>query len=137
MDDMEANEGPKRDGCFDCGRPYGNEHGFPDLIIPSSVWRQISPSHDDGGLLCPSCIVKRVAALDVMGTFSIPCAFMSGPLKTIDQETMHCLRWIENLREQGHGWGCPKCGCGREREFGSLTGDPSEPYEVSSSGDGN
>lgn len=86
-------------GCGDCGRPYGNEHGFPDLIIPNETWRRISPTGDDGGLLCPSCIVKRVVALGV-GTFSVPAAFMSGPLKSVDPDLMTTMRWVENMRER-------------------------------------
>ena len=98
--------------CYDCGRPYGNEHGFPDLIVSNDVWRQISPTKDNGGLLCPSCIVKRVAAL---GMSNVPAAFMSGPLKSVDPDLMFALRWIENLKEQGHGWTCPTCHQGREK----------------------
>ncbi len=36
--------GGETDGaaCYDCGRPYGDEHGFPDLVIPHAAWAQIS-----------------------------------------------------------------------------------------------
>lgn len=80
--------------CHDCERPYGHEHGFPDLIIPLSTWERISPSKDDGGLLCPSCICAR------LHKEGIKCsgAFMSGPIRSIDQDTMYALRWTENLR---------------------------------------
>lgn len=65
-------------GCYDCPRPYGDEHGFPDLVIPNDVWEKISPSGDDGGLLCPSCICKRLhdAGIETTGVFR------SGPLCT-------------------------------------------------------
>lgn len=92
--------------CAGCGRPYGAEHGFPDLSVPNHVWRQISPTGNDGGLLCPSCICKR------LHDKGIRCegAFMSGPIESVSRPTMSNLCWIENLREQGHGWACPKCG---------------------------
>lgn len=106
-------------GCFDCGREYGNEHGFPDLIIPNEIWRRISPTGDNGGLLCPSCIVKRVAAI---GCSNVPAAFMSGPLKSVDPDLMSTIRWVENLKEQGHGWSCPTCGTCREREAQEAAG---------------
>jgi hypothetical protein len=79
--------------CHDCARPYGHEHGFPDLIIPYWAWKQISPSGDDGGLLCPSCICKR---LDAAG---INCegAFMSGPIISVSGPTMNTLRRVENI----------------------------------------
>lgn len=65
------------DGCYDCGRPYGDEHGFPDLVIPNEAWTRISPTGDGGGLLCPSCICKRLhdEGMRVEGRF------MSGPLR--------------------------------------------------------
>lgn len=82
-------------GCHDCGRPYGSA-GFPDLVIPNSAWRQISPTGDDGGLLCPSCICAR---LEISG---ITCegAFMSGPIRTVSPELMTTMRWVENMRER-------------------------------------
>jgi hypothetical protein len=81
-------------GCHDCNRPYGNEHGFPDLIIPYEIWKQITPTSDDGGLLCPSCICKRLHD----GGFSrIPAAFMSGPILSVTEATMNALRRIENI----------------------------------------
>lgn len=79
--------------CHDCGRPYGNEHGFPDLIIPYWAWIEISPTGDDSGLLCPSCICKR---LDSKG---ITCdgAFMSGPIESVPRSVMDALRRVENI----------------------------------------
>lgn len=47
--------------CYDCGRKYGDEFGFPDLLVPNDVWGKISPSGGHSGLLCPSCIVRRCA----------------------------------------------------------------------------
>jgi hypothetical protein len=84
-------------GCADCGRAYGDEHGFPDLIISASVWRRISPSGDDGGLLCPSCICAR---LHKAGIQSVEGAFFSGPVRSVDQGTMYALRKVENLEEK-------------------------------------
>lgn len=80
-------------GCHDCCRPYGDEHGFPDLIISYEAWRRISPSGDDGGLLCPSCICKRLADA------GIRCegAFMSGPVISVSAPTMTALRRVENI----------------------------------------
>jgi hypothetical protein len=79
--------------CHDCARPYGHEHGFPDLIIPYWAWKQISPSGDDGGLLCPSCICKRLDAAGI----SCEGAFMSGPIISVSGPTMNTLRRVENI----------------------------------------
>jgi hypothetical protein len=79
--------------CQDCERSYGSEHGFPDLIIPYEAWKQISPTGDDGGLLCPSCICKR------LHDKGIRCegALMSGPIISISRAEMSLLRRIENI----------------------------------------
>lgn len=102
--------------CEDCGRSYGEEHGFPDLIIPNDAWRQISTNGDESGSLCPSCICKRLYDK------GIRCegASMSGPIESVSRTTMSNLRWIENLREQGHGWSCPKCGTYRDATQGDT-----------------
>lgn len=97
--------------CFDCQRPYGDEHGFPDLIIEKEAWRKISPTGDDGGLLCPSCICQRLHSHGIRTSG----ALMSGPIDTVSRQVMYNTRWIENLREQGHGWRCPNCHGDRER----------------------
>lgn len=80
-------------GCEDCGRQYGHEYGFPDLIIPFEAWRQISTSGTDGGLLCPSCICKR------LHDKGIRCegAFMSGPIRSVSEVEMSNLRRVENI----------------------------------------
>jgi len=79
--------------CQDCNRPYGAEHGFPDLIIPYDVWKRISPTGDDGGLLCPSCICKRLHDAGIRCTG----AFMSGPIISVSEPTMYALRRVENI----------------------------------------
>lgn len=81
--------------CYDCKRAYGSG-GFPDLIIPLSAWERISPTGDDGGLLCPSCICSR---LSIEG---ITCegAFMSGPIEPVTRPTMWALRMAENLQRR-------------------------------------
>lgn len=84
-------------GCADCGRPYGDEHGFPDLVIPNYIWKRISPSGDEGGLLCPSCICKRLYAAKIM---NVEAAFMSGPIQSVTRPTMQALRMAENLQER-------------------------------------
>lgn len=45
--------------CLDCGLDYG-EFGM-DLLLPRSQWLDIHPA--DGGLLCPTCIVRRAGKL--------------------------------------------------------------------------
>lgn len=84
--------------CADCRRPYGDPYGFPDLIIPNVAWREISPTGDEGGLLCPSCILAR---LYEAGLCDVPAALMSGPAVTVSQEEMQNLRERENSEGGG------------------------------------
>ena len=65
--------------CYDCGRPYGDEFGFPDLVVPRDVWLRVSPTGHEGGLLCPSCLCKR--AYDA-GVAHAHAHFASGPFLT-------------------------------------------------------
>lgn len=46
-------------GCYDCGLAYGSE-GWIEAIIPNEVWRAISPTGDEGGILCITCIARRL-----------------------------------------------------------------------------
>lgn len=81
--------------CYDCDRPYGDP-GFHDLVVPNHVWRRVSPTGDEGGLLCPSCLIARLE------TSGIECegALMSGPVRTVSRPMMQALRQIENLTEK-------------------------------------
>jgi hypothetical protein len=47
--------------CEDCRLPYA-EFGL-DLTIPDDQWAQIMPGRGGGGILCASCIVRRLADL--------------------------------------------------------------------------
>jgi hypothetical protein len=78
--------------CFDCGRRYGDEYGFPDLVVPHDVWEIISPTGDDGGLLCPSCISKRLHAA---GFRDVEARFTSGPLR-IGFPVLDGMTWRES-----------------------------------------
>lgn len=64
-------------GCEDCGRPYGDEHGFPDLLVPHDIWEKLMPGRNGGGLLCPSCMCKRAYDLGLR----VEARFTSGPFR--------------------------------------------------------
>ena len=79
--------------CYDCERPYGDKNGFPDLVIPDWAWKIISPKANEGGLLCPSCICKRLYDK------GIRCegAFTSGPIISVTEETISALVHLAKL----------------------------------------
>lgn len=44
--------------CYDCGLEYSN---FPDMMIPDDLWERINPTeHEGAGILCPTCIARRL-----------------------------------------------------------------------------
>ena len=45
--------------CEDCGLEYP----FPDYVLPDEIWKRIAPQPDGNGLLCPTCIAKRLDAI--------------------------------------------------------------------------
>ena len=51
--------------CYDCGMEYGGDNWI-EAIIPDHIWYEISPTGDEGGILCISCIAKRVKEKDFM-----------------------------------------------------------------------
>lgn len=53
-------------GCMDCHLPY-SQFGL-DTYFPRQQWQEISGRDDGGGLLCPTCIARRAAAL---GRYSV------------------------------------------------------------------
>lgn len=63
--------------CIDCGRKYGDEHGFPDLVVPDWAWKELSPTGGSGGLLCPSCLCRFAHHAGV----ECEARFASGPFR--------------------------------------------------------
>lgn len=47
--------------CHDCGLEYGGK-SWIEAVIPDQVWEEISPTQDMGGILCISCMAKRLRA---------------------------------------------------------------------------
>lgn len=45
--------------CFDCGLEYGSP-GWIETTIPDTVWKLIAPNPDHSGILCISCIARRI-----------------------------------------------------------------------------
>ncbi|MHA1402130.1 MAG: hypothetical protein ACTSQE_17420 [Candidatus Heimdallarchaeaceae archaeon] len=45
--------------CYDCGLEYGGD-AWIEAIIPDEIWNEISPTGGGGGILCISCIAKRI-----------------------------------------------------------------------------
>ena len=50
--------------CRDCGERYK-----VDLCLSDDLWQEIW--HDNKGLICGACIMKRIEKLDIYRTFSL------------------------------------------------------------------
>jgi hypothetical protein len=61
--------------CQGCGLEY-SDPGFADLVVPDGVWEKISPTGNHGGLLCPTCMVRRA---EQRGLQNVRAVFRSGP----------------------------------------------------------
>ena len=79
--------------CARCKCPYGS-YGFHDMIVSDDIWKQISPSYDDGGLLCPTGIL---AAMNDLGLKNVPVYFASGPaiISPTAEADNYCRLWVE------------------------------------------
>lgn len=62
-------------GCYDCLLRYG-EPGWADFVVPDDVWLRISPTGNDAGILCATCMFRR---MEICGIDSIDGQFTSGP----------------------------------------------------------
>ncbi len=80
LPEVESNHA--RPACYDCGLVYGSQP-WADIIVPDVVWRRISPTRDDGSLLCFNCINCRLAAL---GLRNVPFQITSGPFCFMPRE---------------------------------------------------
>ena len=43
-------------GCEECGREI-----MIDVLIDTKLWKEISPTRNEGGLLCAACIADEIA----------------------------------------------------------------------------
>lgn len=66
--------------CYSCGKSYGSPCWI-ECVVPDDVWAQISPTGDEGGILCVQCIANRLNALDLRST----CKLTAGRLRTNDK----------------------------------------------------
>ena len=86
--------------CQQCGKKYK-----VDLLIPNSLWEKVKPSGKEkgAGLLCSSCIMKRVEGLNIYGileisrvlTGSLNCKNLLPPAKRIIKEDIKLVYIIK------------------------------------------
>lgn len=88
--------------CIDCGRKYGDEHGFPDLVVPNDAWKALSPTGHEGGLLCPSCMCRRAHDAGVRCL----ARFTSGPFVHASESAPPTDLALEYAERKGFIEGC-------------------------------
>ena len=86
-------------GCYDCKLEYGG-NGWIEAIIPDKIWNKISPikSNKQGGLLCITCISKR---LKLAGFKDVPI-WLCGtePLRVIEGDPGTNLDLLRNWDQE-------------------------------------
>lgn len=81
--------------CYDCGLRYGGD-SWVEAIIPDKIWNKIKPKGcgDGAGLLCISCIARR---LSILGYEDVP-VFLCGtePLRAVEGDPADNLSLLRN-----------------------------------------
>lgn len=82
-------------GCYDCGLDYQDD-GWVEAIIPDKVWNEISPKNNQGGILCITCISRR---LKRKGYKNIP-VWLCGtePLMAMQGDPSKCLKILRDWK---------------------------------------
>lgn len=83
--------------CYDCGKEYGGDDWI-EAIIPDKIWNKISPTKNQGGILCISCIARR---LKKAGYDNVP-VFLCGtePLKAIEGDPAEHIDILRDFNQQ-------------------------------------
>lgn len=63
--------------CHDCGLSY-DDPGWLETCVPARDWAAISPTGGYGGLLCVTCMARRLVAA---GREDVPLLIGSGPFR--------------------------------------------------------
>ena len=72
-------ETPTAAACADCGL-HCDDPGYADFVAADDVWKSVSPTGDEGGILCANCMVYRAAARSIKAGGR----FTSGPFAESD-----------------------------------------------------
>ena len=82
--------------CYDCGKTYGEEDWI-EAVIPDKIWIKISPYKNQGGILCISCIARRLIKV---GYKNVP-VWMCGtePLKAMAGDPNDNLELLRNYKQ--------------------------------------
>lgn len=89
--------------CYDCGLAYGDT-GWIEAIIPDRVWDRIRPegSSPGGGILCVTCIARRLERLGLKGVPVWLCG--TEPIRAMPGDPADCLPVLREWnvdREEG------------------------------------
>lgn len=63
--------------CHDCGLAYGGA-SWVEAVVPHETWAEISPTRNEGGILCINCMAARLAGL---GMENVPLKITAGPFR--------------------------------------------------------
>jgi hypothetical protein len=76
--------------CEGCGLAYG-EDGWIECVVPDEAWNRISPTGDQGGILCITCIARRLKRAGLSGVPAMLCG--TEAIRVADQEEAFERGW--------------------------------------------
>jgi len=85
-----------KSSCRDCGLDYAVD-SFADLLIGQDQWNIITIDDGPEILLCPNCICRRIAKLEMT---NVPCAFVSGGLLSMSRTELSSLLGVHRLQKE-------------------------------------
>ena len=84
--------------CYDCGKEYGGDDWI-EAIIPDLIWNNISPTKNQSGILCISCMARR---LSEAGYKKVP-VWLCGtePFKVVEGDPGDNLELLRTYNKKG------------------------------------
>jgi hypothetical protein len=73
--------------CYQCLLRYGGGHWI-EAVVANDVWERISPTGNEGGILCINCMADRLQRL---GLHDVPVKLTAGPLIAQGIETRSAI----------------------------------------------
>lgn len=89
--------------CYDCGLDYDQ---FPaDFVIQDELWKKISPSKNECGILCPNCMCKRLVEL---GMSAVWVVVNTGEIEIKNSFTAKIVNFLLNTKNAYKTWQCER-----------------------------
>lgn len=89
--------------CHDCGLDYSQFSA--DFVIQNELWRKISPSKNENGILCPNCMCKRLINL---GMSAVWVVVNTGEIEIGNSIIAKVVNFLLNTKNAYKTWKCER-----------------------------